>query len=143
MLQVVSLRPEPMSGVSIAGLAASARKAARDGVRMVVIAVGLVLIAGGLVLALLPGHLGLPLLVVGLILVLRNSVSARRRFIRLQRAHPKVVFPVRRLIRRDPEIFPVLWQQALRVERLIVPKDWRRASAWRRRYFRSKRAAQP
>ena len=131
-----------MSGVSIAGLAASARKAARDGVRMVVIAVGLVLIAGGLVLALLPGHLGLPLLVVGLILVLRNSVSARRRFIRLQRAHPKVVFPVRRLIRRDPEIFPVLWQQALRVERLIVPRDWRRASVWRRRYFRPKRAPQ-
>ena len=139
MLQAVSLRPEPMNGAAFGGLAASARKAARDGARMVVIGLGMVLIAGGLVLALLPGHLGLPLLVVGLILVLRNSVSARRRFIRLQRAHPKVVFPVRRLIRRDPEIFPVLWQQALRLERLIVPRDLRRAGAWRRRYFRAKR----
>jgi len=37
------------------------------------------------------------------------------------------VFPVRRLIRRDPEIFPVLWQQALRLERLIVPAGLRRA----------------
>jgi hypothetical protein len=139
MLQVVSLRPEPISGAYFAGLAATARKAARDGARLLVIGVGFVLIAGGLVLALLPGHLGLPLLAVGLILVLRNSVSARRRFIRLQRAHPKVVFPLRRLIRRDPEIFPVLWQQALRLERLIVPKDWRRAGLWRRRYFRPKR----
>ncbi|HEX4179638.1 MAG TPA: hypothetical protein VHY32_02495 [Caulobacteraceae bacterium] len=129
-----------MPGASFAGLAASARKAARDGARMVVIGVGLILVASGLVLALLPGHLGLPLLVVGLILVLRNSPSARRRFIRLQRAHPRVVFPVRRLIRRDPEIFPVLWQQALRLERLIVPKDWRRAATWRRRYFRPKRS---
>jgi hypothetical protein len=139
MLHTVTMRPEPITGVSFAGLVASARKATRDGLRLVVIAAGLVLMAGGFVLALLPGHLGLPLLVVGLILVLRNSVSARRRFIRLQRAHPRVVFPVRRLIRRDPEIFPVLWQQALRLERLIVPAGLRRAGVWRRRYFRPKR----
>jgi hypothetical protein len=139
MLQAVTLRTEPTPGFFFAGLAASARKAARDGLRLLVIGVGLVLMAGGFILALLPGHLGLPLLVVGLILVLRNSVSARRRFIRLQRAHPRVVFPVRRLIRRDPEIFPVLWQQALRLERLLVPPSWRRAGVWRRRYFRAKR----
>jgi hypothetical protein len=139
MLQAVSLRPEPITGAPFAGLLASARKATRDGLRMVVIAIGLVLMAGGFVLALLPGHLGLPLLVVGLILVLRNSPSARRQFIHLQRRHPRVVFPLRRLIRRDPEIFPVLWQQALRLERLIVPASWRRASIWRRRYFRAKR----
>src|SRR5580692_10048725 len=95
MLQAVSLRPEPITGVSFAGLVASARKATRDGVRAVVIAVGLVLMAGGFVLALLPGHLGLPLLVVGLILVLRNSPGARRQFIHLQRRHPRVVFPLR------------------------------------------------
>jgi hypothetical protein len=139
MFQAVPLRPEPFSGGPIAGLFAFARKATRDGVRVVVIAAGLVLMAFGFVLALLPGHLGLPLLVVGLILVLRNSAGARRRFIRLQRRHPRVVFPVRRLIRRDPEIFPVLWQQALRLERLIVPVTWRRAGIWRRRYFRTRR----
>jgi len=139
MLQTVSLRPEPIAGVSFAGLAASVRKAARDVVRLLVIGVGLVLMAGGFVLALLPGHLGLPLLVIGLILVLRNSPSARRQFIHLQRRHPRVVFPLRRLIRRDPEIFPVLWQQALRLERLIVPANLRRASLWRRRYFRTRR----
>jgi hypothetical protein len=139
MLQTLSLRPEPITGVSFAGLTATVRKAVRDGARLAVVTLGLILIAGGVVLAPLPMHPGLPLLVIGLILVLRNSVSARRRFIRLQRAYPKVLFPVRRLIRRDPEIFPVLWQQALRLERLIVPKDLRRASLWRRRYFRPRR----
>jgi hypothetical protein len=139
MLLAVSLRNEPFSGASFAGLFASARKLTRDGLRMVVIGVGFVLMSGGFVLALLPGHLGLPLLVVGLILVLRNSPGARRQFIHLQRRHPRVVFPLRRLIRRDPEIFPVLWQQALRLERLIVPTSWRRAGVWRRRYFRSRR----
>ena len=105
------------------------------------IALGLVLMAGGFVLALLPGHLGLPLLVVGLILVLRNSRSARKQFIHLQRRHPRVVFPLRRLIRRDPEIFPVLWQQALpKLKRLIVPASLRqRLASGARRYFRAKR----
>jgi hypothetical protein len=140
MLQAVSLRPEPITGVSFAGLIASARRATRGGLRLLVIALGLVLMAGGFVLALLPGHLGLPLLAIGLILVLRNSRSARKQFIHLQRRHPRVVFPLRRLIRRDPEIFPVLWQQALRLERLIVPANLRRASLWRRRYFRARRS---
>jgi hypothetical protein len=139
MLQAVSLRPESVPNAPFDGLIASTRKVTRGGVRIAVIGAGWVLMVGGFGLALLPGHLGLPLLVVGLIMVLRNSRSARRRFIRLQRRHPRVVFPVRRLIRRDPEIFPVLWQQTLRVERLIVPAGWRRAGVWRRRYFRAKR----
>ena len=50
-----------------------------------------------------------------------------------------MVFPVRRLIRREPEVLPVMWQQALRIERLILPAKWRRAAAWRRRYFRAAR----
>jgi hypothetical protein len=115
-----------------------ARRVTREGARLLVVGVGSVLMAGGFVFALLPGHLGMPLLVVGLIVVLRNSPKARRKFIVLQQRHPRVVFPVRRLIRREPEVFPVLWQQALRIERLILPSRWRRAGAWRRRYFRGR-----
>lgn len=103
--------------------------------RAVAIAFGSLLMAVGIPLALLPGHLGLPLLVVGLIIVLRMSMPARRRFIRLQRAHPKVVFPIRRLLRREPEVFPVAWQQVLRLEKLILPKSWRMARQMRRRLF--------
>lgn len=139
MFPDVSLRTEPLTDDAFTGAVAFARRMAREGLRLVVVAVGAVIMAGGFVLALLPGHLGLPLLVIGLIMVLRNSRKARRRFIHLQQRHPRMVYPVRRLIRREPEIFPVLWQQALRVERLIVPLRFRRAGTWRRRYLRARR----
>jgi len=107
--------------------------------RAAIMVVGLLLMAAGLPLALLPGHLGVPLLVIGLIMVLRTSMPARRRFIRLQRRHPKVVFPIRRLLRREPEVFPVAWQQILRMERTFLPKSWRTAKFMRRRLFPRKR----
>lgn len=100
---------------------------------------GLVMLAG-LVLAPLPGHLGLPLLVVGLMIVLRNSFKARRHFVRMQKAHPKMVFPIRRLMRREPEIVLVFWQGYLRVERLVLPKRTRFAVRARRYLKLRKRA---
>jgi hypothetical protein len=88
----------------------------------------------------LPGHIGLPLLVIGLMIVLRNSFKAKRQFLRMQRAHPKMVFPIRRLMRRDPEIIPVFWQQYLRLERLVLPKRVRFAARCRRYLGRRLRA---
>ncbi|MCA6307828.1 MAG: hypothetical protein IM647_08595, partial [Phenylobacterium sp.] len=32
---------------------------------------------------------------------------------------------LRRLLRRDPEIIPFVWQQMLRVERLVLPRRFR------------------
>ncbi len=87
--------------------------------RFLLVMLGLAVMAVGLVTAPLPGHLGLPILVVGLMIVLRNSFKARRRFVRMQKAHPKMIFPLRRLLRREPEVVLVVWQQMLRVERLI------------------------
>lgn len=104
--------------------------------RAAALGLGGALIAVGFVGALLPGHLGVPLLVVGLIIVLRTSRPARRQFIGLQRRHPKIVFPIRRLLRREPEVFPVAWQQVLRMERMVVPRRWRFARNTRRRIFR-------
>ena len=101
---------------------------------------GLVMLAG-LVLTPLPLHLGLPMLVVGLMIVLRNSFAAKRHFVRIQRAHPKVVFPIRRLMRREPEILQVFWQQYLRVERLVLPTKARFAVKARRGLKRRFRAA--
>ena len=97
---------------------------------------GWLLVVVGAVGTLLPGHLGLPLLIVGLILLLRSSRQARRQFVGLQRRHPRLIFPIRRLLRREPEVFPVAWQQFLRFERLIVPRRWRLARRLRRRLFR-------
>jgi hypothetical protein len=90
--------------------------------RFLLLTVGGIVMLAGLILAPLPGHIGLPLLVVGLMIVLRNSFAAKRQFVRIQRAHPKMVFPIRRLMRREPEIVLVFWQQYLRVERLVLPK---------------------
>lgn len=107
--------------------------------RVVLVTVGLLLILAGALIAPLPGPLGLPLTVVGLMLVLRNSFKARKQFVRFQHAHPKLIFPLRRLLRREPEVVLVAWQQALRVERLIVPRSWRRAVRWRKSLKRRQR----
>jgi hypothetical protein len=100
--------------------------------RVSLVTLGVVLIAAGALIAPLPGPLGLPLTVVGLMLVLRNSFKARKQFVRFQHAHPKLIFPLRRLLRREPEVAPVAWQQALRVERLVIPRRWRVAVRWRK-----------
>jgi hypothetical protein len=106
------------------------------------IGVGLLLIGLGVVIEFLPLPLHMPgavVLVAGLIMVLRTSYSARRTFIRVQRRHPKMVFPLRRLLRREPEVMPVAWQQILRTEKAILPRRWRFAGRARRRVVRSRR----
>jgi len=115
--------------------------AARIG-RGLLVALGLILMAMGVAIAPLPGPLGMPLVVVGLMLVLRNSFKARRQFVRIQHAHPKMVFPLRRLMRREPEIVQVFWQQCLRVERVVLPSSARfavRSRRYVRRRFRDVR----
>ncbi|MFN3520607.1 MAG: PGPGW domain-containing protein [Phenylobacterium sp.] len=105
-------------------------------VRALLVVLGLVIVLAGVLIAPLPGPMGLPVVVVGLMIVLRNSFKARRQFVRFQRAHPRVVFPIRRLLRREPEVVQVAWQQVLRVERLIVPRKYRFAVRTRRRFRR-------
>lgn len=94
--------------------------------RILLIALGVLILLAGAVLTPLPGHVGLPLLVLGLMVVLRNSFQARRRFIRWQKRHPKLIFPIRRLMRREPEILLVAWQQLLRSEKVFLRRPgWR------------------
>jgi hypothetical protein len=109
-----------------------ARELASRVARWLLIGLGLLLMLASVPLVALPGHLGLPLMVIGLMIVLRNSFSAKRRFLRMQRAHPNMVFPLRRLMRREPEIVQVFWQQYLRVERLVLPRRARFAVRCRR-----------
>lgn len=101
-------------------------------IRAALVLLGLVFIAAGFLIAPLPGPMGLPLTVIGLMLVLRNSFKARKQFVRFQHAHPKLVFPLRRLLRREPEVILVAWQQALRIEKLVIPRRWRVAKRWRK-----------
>ena len=117
-----------------------AREIVARALRWGLLALGGAIMIVGLGLAFLPGHLGIPLLVVGLMIVLRNSFKARRQFVELQKKHPNFVFPIRRLLRREPEIVLVAWQQALRVERLVLPRRVRFLKGTRRRIWKRKAA---
>ncbi|WP_442957881.1 hypothetical protein [Phenylobacterium sp.] len=104
--------------------------------RLALMALGGLLVILGALIAPLPGPMGLPVAVVGMILILRNSYRARRAFIRAQRAHPRLLHPIRRLLRRRPEVAPVAWQMVLRLERLLTPRRYRMAARARRPFRR-------
>ena len=101
----------------------------------VLIAIGTVFFLVGIPFALAPLHLGLPFVVIGLIMVLRNAMWARRRFIHLKRRHPNLVMPVRKLLRKNPQIASVFWQQTLKLERLLL-RSRHFLGGLRRRYLR-------
>ena len=107
--------------------------------RSALLVIGLVVIALGVLIAPLPGPGGIPFIAVGLVLVLRSSFWAKRQFIRAQYARPKYVYPFRRLLRKNPEIAPVFWQQALRAEKLVLKRTHRRLIRVRKRLRRSLR----
>src|SRR5262249_23474438 len=86
---------------------------------------GLAIIVAGILIAPLPGPGGIPVIVVGLMGVLRHSFKARRQFVRLHRAYPKTLYPIRRLLRRDPEVVALFYSQYLRVERILLPRSLR------------------
>ncbi len=111
----------------------------RKSVRVALLSLGVVLMGVGLPLALLPGHIGIVFFAAGLIIALRNSFTAKRNFIRAQRRHPNIVFPIRRLIRPKPEILPVLWHQMLKFERWVLPRRMRFYRRTRHGLFRRRR----
>ncbi|HEY8616720.1 hypothetical protein [Phenylobacterium sp.] len=85
---------------------------------------GLIVVAGVLI-APIPGPGGVPVIAVGLVVILRNSYKAKKVFVRAHRRWPRAVHPLRRLMRKEPEIASVFWQQYLRVERFALPKRYR------------------
>jgi len=101
--------------------------------RFGMVLLGFAIIGAGILIAPLPGPGGIPVIVVGLMVVLRNSFKARRQFVRLNRAYPKTLYPIRRLLRRDPEVVALFYHQTLRVERLLLPKRIRFMKPLRRR----------
>ena len=113
--------------------------------RLAMMTLGIAIILVGLLIAPLPGPGGIPVITVGLMIVLRHSYWAKRQFIKAQRAKPKWVYPFRRLMKKNPDIAPVFWQQALRVEKLVIrprrrrplPKLRRRIRHAMRRYNRA------
>jgi len=97
---------------------------------------GFAIIAAGIVIAPVPGPGGIPVIVIGAMIVLRNSFKARRQFVRLHRAYPKTLYPIRRLLRRDPEFVALFYHQTLRVERILLPRRIRFVKGLRRSFRR-------
>lgn len=99
--------------------------------------VGLVLFAIGAVSVWIPFtlHIGAVFIVLGLVMVLRNSRRSRRWFIVWSRRHPRWGVPLRRLMRKKPEVVPVVWHELLRAERMI-PRRYRQLRRARARWFR-------
>ncbi len=115
-----------------------AKRFTRKVLGWILIALGFLLIGAGLVLVIVPGHYFL--VVLGLILVLRNAFWARRQFIHLKRRHPNWIMPIRKLLRRNPPVASIFWQQVLKAERFLLRSKVVLGS-WRRRTFRRTRAA--
>lgn len=111
-----------------------AREVANRIRRMGMVLLGFAIIGVGILIAPLPGPGGIPVIVVGLMVVLRNSFKARRQFVKLHRAYPKTLYPIRRLLRRDPEFVPLFYHQTLRVERILLPVRLRFVKPLRRRF---------
>jgi len=107
--------------------------------RWLFMGLGIAIIGFGVLIAPLPGPGGLPVIVIGLMVTLRNSFWAKRQFILFQRAHPRMVFPIRRLLRREPEVFPVFGQSVLRMERVVLSRNRRVARRLRKRLKRMRR----
>lgn len=127
--------------MSVRPLAKTVRRARPQGWGRRLVRLGLLILGGAIVLlgaliAPLPGPMGVPVMLVGLVLMLRSSYGARKLFIRAQRRWPKVVYPFRRLLRRNPEIAPVFWQQMLRLEKFFLKAKASRFAARTRRRFK-------
>lgn len=112
------------------------RKAPQRIRRLAMMALGLVVILLGLLVGMLPGPGGIPVVTIGLMIVLRHSYWAKRQFIKAQKKKPNWVYPFRRLMRKNPEFAPVFWQQALRVEKLVIRPRRRRPLPKLRRRIR-------
>ncbi|MEQ9812500.1 MAG: hypothetical protein RLO50_06935 [Azospirillaceae bacterium] len=66
--------------------------------RYVVITAGWLLIVIGTLIGPIPGPWSLPLVALGAVMILRRSLWARRRFVRLSQRYPRLLGPLRRFL---------------------------------------------
>ena len=68
--------------------------------RRFLLGLGWLIILIGLALGPIPGPGGIPIIALGSMLVLSQSLTARKQFVRLQKKHPKFMGPIRKLLSR-------------------------------------------
>jgi len=89
--------------------------------KLLMSALGVVLMAVGVVITPLPGPFGVPVILLGLIILLRSSMWVKRLFVKLVHAHPKLLGPLRAMLRPGAKVVAMMWLQALRLERRLLP----------------------
>lgn len=83
----------------------------RKGWQLALVLIGGVLVLVAIPIALLPGPGGIFIALPGLILILRNSIWARRQFIKFERQAPVVGGPLRKILKwRMHRILPRCWR---------------------------------
>lgn len=117
---VVALKPDAKRDLKAWGRSVkrAAKRFSKKMLGWLMIALGFVFLAAGFLLIIIPGHYFL--ILVGLMLILRNAYWARRQFIHLKRRHPNWIMPLRKLLRRNPQVVSIFWQQVLKFERMIL-----------------------
>jgi len=93
--------------------------------KLLMTVLGVVLMALGVVITPLPGPFGVPVILLGLIILLRSSMWVKRLFMKLVIAHPKLLRPLRAMLRPGAKIIAMMWLHALRIERRLLPKHRR------------------
>ena len=68
--------------------------------QLALIGMGWTIVAAGILIAPLPGPFGLPIALVGTVILLRNSADARRLFVRMRRRKPGWFAAFDRYVRR-------------------------------------------
>jgi hypothetical protein len=68
--------------------------------RRFLLGLGWLIILVGLALGPIPGPGGIPIIAFGSMLVLSQSLTARKQFVRLQKKYPKFMGPIRKLLSR-------------------------------------------
>jgi len=112
--------------------------------KVILMIAGGLLVALGLVISPLPGPLGLPVMVLGLVLLLRSSTWIKRQFVRLVQKYPKWLGPLRSLMRPHAKFIAILWRFMLRAEGLALkPRNSLLRRARRALRRRHAAAAQP
>ncbi len=87
--------------------------------KLLLITIGAMLMVLGIVVSWLPGPFGLPIVLLGLILILRYSTWFKRLFMRRVRRHPRLLGPLRALLRPHAKILALMWLNLLRCEKFV------------------------
>lgn len=90
--------------------------------KMIMTLFGVVLMLAGVIIIPLPGPFGVPIIIIGMIITLRASTMGKRVFLRMVSRHPKLLKPVRAMLRPNARIVARLWLIALHIERRWLPR---------------------